>query len=84
MSMSDFTPTGMSHADFFIGREFMTGSGTWRCTDVGTRVIVAIRIDDHPDDPSWYNGPPYAVAEHNFDEYDQEGCTPLPLPAPAT
>ena len=52
MSMSDFTPTGMNHADFFIGREFMTGSGAWRCTDIGTRVIVAIRIDDHPDDPS--------------------------------
>jgi len=84
MSMSDFTPTGMNHTDFFIGCEFMTGSGKWRCTDIGTRVIVAIRIDDHPDDPSWYNGPPYAVAEHTFDEYDQEGCTPLPLPAPAT
>ena len=60
----------------------MTGSGTWRCTDVGTWVIVAIRIDDHPDDTSWYNGPPYAVAEHTFDEYDQQGCTPLPLPDP--
>jgi len=44
-----------------------------RCTDIGTRVIVAIRIDDHPDDPSWYNGPPYAVAESVFDEYDQQG-----------
>jgi len=84
MSMSDFTPTGMNHADFFIGREFMTGSGAWRCTDIGTRVIVAIRIDDHPDDPSWYNGPPYAVAEHVFDEDDQQGCTPLPLPAGAS
>jgi len=74
----------MNHTDFFIGCEFMTGSGTWRCTDVGTRVIVAIRIDDHPDDPSWYNGPPYAVVEHTFDEYGQEGCTPLPFPNSAT
>ncbi len=23
----------------------------------------------------WFNGPPYAVAEHLFDEYDLEGCT---------
>jgi hypothetical protein len=42
-----------------------------------------MRIDEHLDDPSWYNGPPYAVAECVFDEYDQEGCTPLPLPDPA-
>jgi hypothetical protein len=38
--MSDFTPTSMSHGDFFIGCEFMTGSGKWRCTDMGTRVIT--------------------------------------------
>lgn len=62
--MSDFIPTGMSHSDFFIGCEFMTGSGKWRCTDIGTRVIVAICLDDYPNDPSWYNGPPYAVSEH--------------------
>ena len=59
--MNDFIPTGMRHADFFIGCAFLTGAGKWRCTDVGTRVIVAIRIDDHPDDPSWYNGPPYGA-----------------------
>ena len=51
---------------------------------VGSRVIVAIRIDDHPDDASWYNGLPYAVAECVFDEYDQQGCTPLPLPGAGT
>ncbi len=61
----------------------MTGSGKWRCTDIGTRVIVAVCLDDHPDDPSWYNGPPYAVSEHCFDEYDQQGCTPFPPPGPA-
>jgi hypothetical protein len=43
-----------------------------------------MRIDDHPDDPSWYNGPPYAVAEYVFDEYGQQGCTPLLLADPAT
>lgn len=35
----------------------------------------------------WFNGPPYAVAEVVFDEYDQEGCSLEPdpdadLPAP--
>ena len=38
------------------------------------RTIVAIRLDK--DDPSWYNGPPYAIAESTFDEYDIEGCCP--------
>ena len=52
--MSDFIPTGMNHSDFFIGCEFMTSSGKrWRCTDIGTRVIVAVCLDDHPNDPSW-------------------------------
>ena len=84
MSMSAAIPTGMNHGDFAIGCVFATGSGQrWRCTDIGTRVIVAVCLDDHPDDSSWYNGPPYAVAEHVFDEYSQEDCTLLPPPAPA-
>lgn len=79
----------MKHEDFFIGLEFNTGAGTWRCTDVGTRTIVAIRIDQVPvvsscngevstaiitNDPSWFNGPPYAVAESIFDEFGMGGC----------
>lgn len=35
----------MKHSDFYIGREFFTGSGKWRCTDIGTRVIVAISLE---------------------------------------
>ena len=35
----------MKHADFHIGTEFFTGAGKWRCTDVGTRVIVAISLE---------------------------------------
>jgi len=31
----------------------------------------------HPDDESWYNGPPYAVVERVFDEYDFEGCVAM-------
>jgi hypothetical protein len=63
----------MKHSDFSIGREFLAETGRWRCTDVGTRTIVAIKRD-HDNDPSWYNGPPYAVAETVFDEDDIEGC----------
>ena len=67
----------MEHKDFYIGKEFTCSERRWRCTDVGTRVIIAMRIDDYPDDPSWYNGPPYAVAEVVFDEYDIEVCEKL-------
>jgi hypothetical protein len=67
----------MKHSDFTIGQEFLCGEKRWRCTDKGTRTIVAICLDGHPDDPSWFNGPPYAVAETVFDEEDMEGCEPV-------
>jgi hypothetical protein len=67
----------MKRADFQIGCEFLTAAGRWRCTDIGKRTIAAIRLD-HDDDPIWYNGPPYAVMETVFDEYDFEGCEPAP------
>jgi hypothetical protein len=35
----------MKHSEFEIGRTFWCGGRQWRCTDVGTRTIVAMRID---------------------------------------
>jgi hypothetical protein len=67
----------MKHSDFRIGGEFLSGSGRWRCTDVGKRTIAAIRLN-HDDDPAWYNGPPYAIVESVFDEFDIEGCERAP------
>ena len=66
-------PIKMTKNDFGIGLEFYTAAGKWRCTDIGTRVIVAIRLNQ--DDQSWYAGPPFAVPEVVFDEYDLEGCS---------
>ncbi len=85
----------MRHEDFRIGAEFWTATGNWRCTDVGTRTIAAIKLGPREirhtqtgdgrdwrqvtvdeDDPSWLNGPPYAVAETLFDEDDIETCYP--------
>lgn len=57
----------MLHTDFKIGDEFTTATGTWRCTDIGTRTMIAIKISDY-EAQSWFNGPPYAVVEHVFDE----------------
>jgi hypothetical protein len=67
----------MKHSQFRIGCEFITGSGRWRCTDVGKRTIMAIKLDLDRD-PVWYNGPPYAVAESVFDEDAIEDCDPAP------
>lgn len=64
----------MQHSDFYIGLEFFAGPGfVWRCTDVGKRTITAIMIEEELD-ASWYNGPPYAVAEVVFDEYEIPSC----------
>lgn len=83
----------MEFSDFEIGREFWTRSGRWRCTDVGTRVVIAIKLGPREiggvefnergervafrtmsDDPVWFEGPPYAIAECIFDEYAMEVC----------
>lgn len=37
----------LEHTEFFIGREFWTESGRWRCTDVGKRTICAISLEPH-------------------------------------
>jgi hypothetical protein len=67
----------MEREQFKIGETFWSDGKAWRCTDIGTRVVVAIRLE-HDDDPTWYNGPPYAIAEIVFDEDDLEGCRPEP------
>lgn len=80
----------MKIEDFSIGDQFYTASGKWQCTDIGTRVIVAIKLGEIliicsntetgtgeevlTDDQSWFNGPPYAVVEHVFDEFSMGGC----------
>lgn len=88
----------MRHEEFRVGMEFWCGGHRWRCTDVGTRVVIAMCLEPHEvvtvtykggagdrtiartttSDESWFNGPPYAVPEHVFDEYSFEGCTLSP------
>lgn len=65
----------MKKEQFHIQGIFYCGGKKWLCTDLGTRVITAICLSNHKDDPSWFNGPPYACVESVFDEYDQEGCS---------
>ena len=86
----------MKHSDFVIGGSFWCAEREWRCTDIGTRTIIAICLDAtevvtsfrdsavpektrtlmhaEANAEGWFNGPPYAVAERVFDEYDQIPC----------
>lgn len=36
----------MKLQEFRIGTEFLCSDRCWRCTDIGTRVVVAIRVDE--------------------------------------
>jgi hypothetical protein len=74
----------MKHSDFTIGAEFLCGGKRWRCTDKGSRTVVAICLDDHPGDPRWFDGPPYAVPETVFDEEDMQACEPVDAAAQRT
>ena len=64
----------MQHREFKVGLEFSMYGARWRCTDVGTRIVAATKLD-HDDEPSWYDGPPYAVAEQILDEHDLPACS---------
>lgn len=37
----------MTHDQFQMGLKFWCGGRSWRCTDVGSRVIVAISLEPH-------------------------------------
>jgi len=63
----------MKKEEFQLGQEFYTETGKWQCTDIGTRVIVAIQLNQ--EDSSNYNDPPFSIAEYVFDETDIESCS---------
>ncbi len=63
----------MKHSDFHIGLEFLASAGfRWRCTEVGTRTILAIHLERK--NPDWYLGPPYIAKEEVFDEHEMKRC----------
>lgn len=80
----------MNHSEFQIGSHFKCSGRRWLCTDLGTRVVVAVPADNaefvvikdgvkrretRPLAPQDLSGPPYSIAEHVFDEYDLEACS---------
>lgn len=68
----------MEHSEFQIGTEFYTESGLWRCTDVGSRTIVAVQVHDGYPAPN--QAPPFSEAvEVVFDEYALPGTYREPV-----
>ena len=81
----------MKHGEIAIGCHFRCNGNRSLCTDVGSRVIVAVRADT-AEIAVTENGvtrrevrevtqqdlaaPPYNLAEHVFDEDDMQGCSP--------
>ncbi len=63
----------MKMHEFRIGLKFYPEAGKSQCTDVGSRVVVALKTDEN--DQTWLSGSPFAVPEVVFDEYDIEGCS---------
>lgn len=62
-----------------IGDHFFLNEREYMITDKGTRVLVAVEIDKKArKDPSWLQGPTYALAEQVFDEDDQAAITLKP------
>lgn len=35
----------MNHSDFSLGLDFWCGDKRWRCTDIGSRVVIAICLE---------------------------------------
>jgi hypothetical protein len=84
----------MRHDEFQIGDTFWCGEHQWRCTDIGTRTIIAICLDRvevadssgavriiggaEAEAEGWFNGPPYPVLEHVFDEDGIIDCSSTP------
>ena len=57
---------------FEIGRLFEMGGRLWVCTDVGSRTVCAVPLDDLVESRDL--GPPYSIKERVLDRYDMDGC----------
>lgn len=62
-----------------VGDRFTVSDNEYMVTDIGKRTLIAVEITDEVrNEPSWLNGPPYAVPECVFDAYDFPAIEPLP------
>ena len=57
-------------SDFNIGSYFYFNSNKYLCTDIGSRVVIAIKIFNN----EYIEGPPYSKIEVVIDEMDIREC----------
>lgn len=60
---------------FEIGKPFLMGDRVWICTDVGSRTICAVLLEELV--AAGDSGPPYSICETVLDRYDMDGCEAL-------
>ena len=70
----------MRHEEFRIGMECWCGGRQWRCTDVGTRVVVGVCLDPYEVVTGTHEVGTSAttVLEEIFDEHSIDGCRVSP------
>ena len=61
----------MRLSEFSIGSYFFNNGIKYMCTDIGSRVVVAIRVYDNVN----LEGPPYSAMEIVLDETEINTCT---------
>ena len=81
----------MKHNEFAMGADFLYQDEEYRVTDIGSRVIVAIRVSsvniyrdgkhltltkEEAEAEGWFKRP-YALVEHIFDENEMPLCKPV-------
>jgi len=64
--------SGVNIQDLEVGCVVASATGLWLVTDVGSRTLVAIPLSQSIIQGKWHIGPPYAIAETVWDEYEQE------------
>lgn len=63
-------------SDVERGDHFFCSGKEYIVTDKGARVLIGIEVDAKArNDPTWLDGPPYAMVEHVFDETDIPAIT---------
>lgn len=63
----------MKHSEFEIGKTFWCGGSPWRCTDIGTRTIIAIRLDEFELGTQTLGSSEYTRFTLSYDEANARG-----------
>ena len=60
---------------FEIGKAFIMSDRVWVCTDVGSRTVCAVLLEELL--AAGDSGPPYSICENVIDRYSMDACQAL-------